>query len=282
MKATERVRSQGSAKFFTLYLIIGLAALTFGTYRLSSSFVTKPTAPYSETKPRYAYNDKNEQAAWVNVTLRTNASAPQSNFPINVTITVRGLFIPQGNWSYAFLPGATAAFPEKEPPDWNHNPKNVIVLKPQKSTFLDCLVGSRIINYTSGGDWNIDLHVVADTVFIINNIPPNPTNLPMQIYTIPNAVHIASAESIAQINALEESERNNGLWSGIALIIPGIPLLAQAIRLYPRKFFEIKCKDCGFPNRIPFSKTFYVEESLIKCKKCGMLLVKERKPRYNK
>jgi len=98
MKAKTLVRSQGSAKFFTLYLIIGMVALIIGTYRLSSSFVViKPIAPFSETKPSYAYNDKNEQAAWVNITLRTNASAPQSNFPINVTITVRGLLLSARN-----------------------------------------------------------------------------------------------------------------------------------------------------------------------------------------
>lgn len=221
-------RTKGLSILFISLLVIGVVAFVIGIFRCFKSSATELPIPYSATKPCNAYSQNGELAAWVNVTLRTNASVPQPNLPINITLKVKGIYVPYGNWTYAILEGATAAFPSKEPSNWNYSVKNVIVL----TQFNDdpfTYYGSRIMNYTFGGDWNIILHVNARTVFIVNNIPPNPTNLPIAIYTIPNAVSIASAESVAQMKASEESERTNRFWSGISFIFVGLGFIATAI-----------------------------------------------------
>jgi len=211
---------------FWVALILGLTIISLGTFLIYTTLNTPKPTFYSSTKPLHAFNQKGEVVAWANVTLKTNISAPQSHFPINVTIRMRGINVPKGNWTYAVIEGAIASYPNKEPDDWEHELQGVIVLKNSISSPFT-YVGSRIMNYTSEGDWNIIIHVVKDTIFIVNNIPPNPTNLPMEIYAVPNAVHIAQAESVAQIKDLETSTRSGTFWMAIGLILASIsgPLL---------------------------------------------------------
>jgi hypothetical protein len=221
-------KAKGSTKLFLFPFICGLIAVIIGASLIFRSMATKPLVVYSATRPCHAYDKNDELAAWVNVTLTTNASVPQCNAPVNVTLIVKGIYVPPGNWTYAILEGATASFPNKEPSDWNHEPKKVIVLINSIDNPFT-YSGSRIMNYTSEGDWNIILHVTWDTFFIIDCIPPNPTNVFMEIYTIPNAVHIARAESITQIKALEDSEKAGSFWSGAGFVLVGLAFFADAI-----------------------------------------------------
>jgi hypothetical protein len=225
-RKSSKKAKKGSQRLFYLPFIVGLISLFIGFYLILSSGATKPSTFYSRTKPCYAYNQNDEPVAWVNVTLSTNTSIPKCHFPINVTLSVRGLYVPPGNWTYAFLQGATASFPNKEPLDWEHDPKEVIVLQSNDNF---AWFGSRIMNYTFEGDWEIYLHVLQENWYVINCIPPNPLGEPMKIYTIPSAVHITSTESIVQIDALQESANSRSFWSGIAFVITGLGSLVTAI-----------------------------------------------------
>ncbi len=227
----EKGKKQTNVLIFSiLLLVVGLVAFGSGLFQIYQSRATELVV-YSVTKPCKAYDQNGELAAWVNVTMTTNVSVPQPSIPVNITLQVRGIYVPSGNWTYAYLEGATAAFPNKEPHDWNHEVKSVIVLKQLNEYSFD-YIGSRIMNYTYGGTWNIYIQVVSDTIFIVNNIPPNPTNLPMAIYTVPNAVDIASAEYIAQMKASEESTKTTAFWSGIALVVAGLSSIITTIITY--------------------------------------------------
>jgi len=210
-----------SRQLFAGFLILGLITLLIGLYLIiSSCALTVPTS-YNSTKPLHAYNSANEFVAWVNVTLQTNSSAPQANFPVNVTVSIRGLLVPTGNWTYAYLEGATASSPDDELPG------EVITLN---NLFDDpfTYTGSRVMNYSSEGDWTIYVHVTSSGTFIYNNIPPNPTNIPLVIYSVPSAVHIANAESISQMKALEDSGKTGTFWTGVALAITGSGFLLES------------------------------------------------------
>lgn len=230
-QTTVKLESKRSSLFF-LPLILGLVAFLIGLSLLVGSIDSKHVASYTSTKPCYAYDQNDEPIAWVNVTLVTNSSVPECHTPMNLTLNIRGLIVPSGNWTYAFLPGATAAYPLKEPLDWHHDPKKVIVLHSYDNFSW---FGSRIINYTSEGDWDIHLHVLRATWYVIDCIPPNPLGEPMEIYTIPSAVHIASTESTVQIEAFKESARSRSFWSGIGFIITGLGLFVTTIREYKRR-----------------------------------------------
>ena len=217
------------SRLFILPLTIGLITLIVGIYLLIAyAYMPNSVAVYSSTKPTYAYDENNQLTAFVNVTLETNTSAPRTNFPINVTFTIRGLYVPDGNWTYAFLGGATASFPDKEPHDWNHNETSVIVLNNSESDPFT-YTGSRIMNYTCEGDWGILIYVVPKTWYIVNNIPQNVGGAWMKIYSVPNAVHLAEAESVAQMTALEDFNKTTTLWTGVGLILASLAVISESI-----------------------------------------------------
>lgn len=225
-KRKKRRKAKSLSKFFMLYSVVTLISFIISGYLFFRSFQSEPETPYFGTKECRVYDENGALAAYANVTLKTNASIPESNFPINVTLGVEGLYVPAGNWTYAVLEGATAAFPEKEPSDWNHTVSYVIVLEPGNRG----LVGSRIMNYSFGQDWDVFLYVTRDTCFITHCIPPNPTNLPMRIYKIPNAIHIASEESVVGIQSQEESRKSDLRIKGMLAIVPGLGFLIAAIK----------------------------------------------------
>jgi Ca2+/Na+ antiporter len=228
-KQQENRTKKKKSHIFILPLTIGLITLIVGIYLLIAyAYMPNPITVYSSTRPTYAYDENNQQVAFANVTLETNTSAPRTDFPINITLTISGLNVPDGNWTYAYLEGATAAFPDEEPQDWNHNETEVIVLNNSESDPLT-YAGSRTMNYTCEGDWNILVYVVPNTWYIVHNIPQNILGIWMKIYSVPNAVHIAEAETVAQMRALEDFNKTTTLWTGIGLILAGLAVVSESV-----------------------------------------------------
>jgi hypothetical protein len=170
-KKQENTTEKKKSHIFMLPLAIGLITSAIGIYLLlANAYMPNPVAVYSSKRPTYVYDENNQQVAFVNVTLETNTSAPRTDFPLNITLTIDGHYMPDGNWTYAYLEGATASFPDEEPQDWNHNQTEVIVLNSSAADPLT-YAGSRIMNYTCEGDWNILVYVVPNTWYIVHNIP---------------------------------------------------------------------------------------------------------------
>jgi hypothetical protein len=85
------------------------------------------------------------------------------------------------------------------------------------------------MNYTSEGDWDILIYVVPNTSYIFNNIPQNIGGAWMKIYSVPSAVHIAEAESVAQMTALEDFNKTTTLWTGVGLILASLAVISESI-----------------------------------------------------
>jgi hypothetical protein len=51
----------------------------------------------------------------------------------------------------------------------------------------------------------------------------------MKIYSIPNAVHITEAESVAQMTAVEDLDKTTTLWTGIGLLLAGSAIISESI-----------------------------------------------------
>jgi hypothetical protein len=229
-KERKRRKQKGKTKIFIAYSIVSFTAFLTSAYLFYLSSISEPVIPYSGSKECRVYDENDSLAAYATVTLKTNTSVPQSNSPINVTLEVNQP-VPLGKWIYAVLEGATAAFPDKEPADWDHEVEYAIVLKSHDRYAWG---GSRIMNYSFGQNWDIFLHVANDTVFITHNIPEDPTpyieGISMDIYTIPNAVHIASEESIIEAQAREESKKSDLCIKGILAIVPALGFLIAAFK----------------------------------------------------
>ena len=219
-------KEKHSKIFFILYLVVGLVACLTSGFLFFQSIAPETPSSYSGTKECSVYDQNGELVAFAIVSLDTNASFPQSDFPLNITLEVDGLFVSSGNWTYAVLEGAEASFPNDEPSDWDYEVKNVITLKSKDY----CLFGSRIMNYSFGQDWDILLHVTRESVFLTHNIPPNPTNLPLKIYTIPNAIHLVSDEFVIQKQQQKQSRISDLQTKGVLGSVTGFGFLIAAIK----------------------------------------------------
>ncbi|MGD2200202.1 MAG: hypothetical protein PVJ38_01055 [Candidatus Bathyarchaeota archaeon] len=94
--------------------------------------------------------------------------------------------------------------------------------------------GTRVMKFSNGGEWNIMIHVTRDTIYIYDNIPMNPTNIPMKIYTVPNAIHIASAETISEMKTQKKSRIFNLKIQGLLATITGIGFIISSYREYTK------------------------------------------------
>ena len=220
----KKTKQKYSKKYFILYVFVSCLAFIISGYLIFQSIVNEPTSSYYGSKECPVYDQNGELAAYANVTVITDESFPKSNFPLNITLQIDGLFVPTGNWTYAVLEGATAAFPDREPSDWDYEVDYVIVLNSKDYS----LIGSRIMNYTFGQDWDILLHVTRNTFYITHNIPPNPTNLPLKVYTIPNAIHLISDEYVIQKLQQQQSRTFDLQTKGALGIVTGLGFLIAA------------------------------------------------------
>jgi len=85
------------------------------------------------------------------------------------------------------------------------------------------------MNCTFGTVWDILLHVTRDKFFITHNIPSNPTNFLLTIYTIPNAVHLVSDEFVIQ-KQQEQSRMFDLRIKAILAFITGLGFFISAIK----------------------------------------------------
>ena len=185
-----------------IIFLTGIVLFSYGVYKVIYASSLQLHRPFRMSHEYYVVDENNMRVAFMNVTLETQDALLMNN-PINVTIIVRGLYVREGDWIYAYLDGATAASPEKEPENFGYSIPNVIVLS--KCGFLE-YCGSRVMKYKQG-IWDIVLLVNQATIFIVHNIPQNPTNLPQQIYFVPKVIQIGGAEEALQVQAAQESIR---------------------------------------------------------------------------